>query len=306
MLTRRTFLEASIATWLTASGWSADEAPAKLAFGFSLYGMKSIPVLDAIDLCGTIGYDAIEIAALPDWPTFAARLSAKARREIAQRLVDRRISLAAVMENLPVPADDAAQRGLIDRLKQACQLGADLGDEKRPVIETILGGKPGSWDEVKRQFVDRTGQWAKIAAEAGMILAVKPHRLHAMNRPEQALWLLDQVQSSSLKLVYDFSHFQHRELTIRETLAQLLPHTAFVHIKDTVVENGKERFVLPGDGGVDYRELFEGLIRAKWSDCVCVEVSGMVSSKADYDPQAAARRSYENLLPALRNGKLRD
>ncbi len=58
-----------------------------------------------------------------------------------------------------------------------------------------------------------------------------------------------------MKLAYDYSHFQFRDLPLSETLQQMLPLTRFIHVKDTVLDKGKARFVLPGEGGFDYVPL---------------------------------------------------
>jgi sugar phosphate isomerase/epimerase len=130
-------------------------------------------------------------------------------------------------------------------------------------------------------------------------VAVKPHRFGAMNTPEQSLWLLEQVPGRWIRLVYDYSHFQHRNYALADTLRQLLPSTAMMHIKDTVIEEGKPRFVLPGEGGVDYSALLRQAATDAFTGAVCVEVSGMVQNQPGYDAIAAARRAYQNVAPAF-------
>ena len=122
---------------------------------------------------------------------------------------------------------------------------------------------------------------------------------------QQALWLLDQVRSPWIKIAYDFSHYQHRDLTMAETLKSLLPRTRFVHVKDARIENNRAVFVLPGEAGVDYPALLRQLDEGRYVGTVCVEVSGMVQNAKGYDPIAAARRSYENVEPAFRAARIR-
>ena len=108
-----------------------------------------------------------------------------------------------------------------------------------------------------------------------------------------------QVHSPWIKLAYDYSHFAFRDMPLADTLREMMPETVFVHVKDTVIEKGKATFLLPGDGDIDYPELFRQLVKLGFNGCVCVEVSGMLSSKEGYNPMMAATRSYEALAVAM-------
>jgi inosose dehydratase len=267
--------------------------------------MKSLPTADALRACAAIGYDGVELALMPGWPTEPKRLGAADRRDLRQRLADSGLVPLGLMENLAEPAADAAHRANLDRLKAAAELGQALAPQAPPVIETILGGKPAQWDQVKEQLAGRLRAWAEVAAAARTVIAVKPHVGNALHTPEGAAWLLKQVDSPWLRLAFDYSHFTLRGLPLRQTLTALVPHTAFVHVKDARGNADKFEFLLPGEGGVDYPAYFREARALRYRGPVVVEVSGQISNRPDYDPVAAARRSYTNLAPALRQAGLR-
>ena len=222
-----------------------------LSLGYSLYGMKTLPLERALAACAEIGYDAVELAAMDGWPADPAKLSVDARWQLSRQLGDLKLSLTALMENLSLDVSDDQHRRNLDRLRAAADLAHALVPQPAPLIETVLGGKPGTWEAVRDRFAARLADWEQVAAASDTVLAVKPHRFGAMNAPEHVLWLLNQVRSRWVRLVYDYSHFQHRGFRLPETLRQLAPLAAMIHIKDTVIEQGVARFVLPGDGGVD-------------------------------------------------------
>src|SRR5262245_35798610 len=238
MFSRRDFLSASVGSaglWATTGRVvGADESKRAIGLGFSLYGMKSLPLADAVKACAAIGYDAVELPVMPDWPGDSAKLSADARREFLTQMNDQGLRLAAVMENLPALGVEAQHAANLERLKRACAVGKDLAQgDQLPIVETIPGGKPGEFDAVKDRLAGRLKEWAKVAEGAKVTVAIKAHVSNALQRPEQLLWLLKQVASPYVKGAYDYSHFELQGLKMGQTMADLLPVSAFVHVKDT-------------------------------------------------------------------------
>ncbi len=308
MLSRRKFLSLAscgAALSLAPPARSQQRAKRTIGLGFSLYGMKSLTIAEALKSCAEIGYDCIELPVMAEWPADSAKLSADARREIRARLADHDLRLSALMENLPAVGEEREHAPRLDRLKRACELANDFEpDSRRPLVETILGGKAGEFESVKGLLVTRLGQWAKIAEVARTTVAIKAHVGNATQQPGQLKWLLSQVASPWLKAVYDYSHFQLQGLELGETLADLLPQTVFIHVKDTEHAAGKRGFLLPGEGSIDYGEYFRLLAESSYAGDVVVEVSGQVFGKPGYDPLAAARQCYNHLAAAMNTARI--
>lgn len=281
-------------------------APApQVSLGFSLYGMKGVKVPDALKTCADLGYDGVELVMMPDWPTEPKRLSGEERQELRKRLTDANLAVLGLMENLGEPADEAVHRGNLDRLKAAAELGHALQPKAVPVIETVLGGKPAQWDNVKDRLAERLRDWAEVGASTKTVIAIKAHVANAVHTPEGARSLVKQVNSPWLKLAYDYSHFALHKLPLAGTIKESAPETVFIHVKDSRGTPEKFEFLLPGDGDVDYEEYFKLLQAAGYRGPVVVEVSAQLSNRAGYDPVVAARRSYEKLAPALKKAGLR-
>jgi sugar phosphate isomerase/epimerase len=302
---RRASLVATALLLPTAAGRAKPTQANTIPFGFSLYGMKTLSLEAGLEACAKLGYDGVELPLMPDWPAEPKRLTKQDRQNLHRQLSDLKLTLPALMENLPPDASDTTHRRQTDRLKAAADLGNELAPDAPPLIETVLSGKVGQWDELKGLFVRRVGDWAKVAEGAKTELAVKPHRFGAMNTPEQALWLVKEVSSPWLKLAYDYSHFAGRDLPLADTLKAMLSQTRFVHVKDVRVEGGKAEFLLPGEGTTDYVALLKGLKEGGYSGCVCVEVSTGIHNQKGYDPLAAAKKCYEALAPAFAKADVR-
>lgn len=301
MFNRRRFLALSLLSpWafppqiLTA----AQDRP-RISFGFSLYGMRPLTVPEGLEACARIGYDAVELATLTGYPGEPSRLSREDRQRIRQTLTKLNLSLPAMLDNLPLAGTDANHRQNLERLQADMELGRDLVPDSPPLVETILGGRPGEWDKLRTPLATRLADYARLGEKYQTIVCIKPHRLQAMNLPEQALWLLDQVKSPWIKLAYDYSHYEHRNLALADTLKTLLPVTRFIHVKDVRLEGDRVNFLLPGETNFDYAGYFRQLREMNYVGCVCVEVSAQLQNQAGYDGVAAARRSYQNLAPAF-------
>lgn len=65
-----------------------------------------------------------------------------------------------------------------------------------------------------------------------------------MSKPSEAVELIKELDKPSwLKLCYDYSHYDFRDMPMGETLQTALPHLAHVAVKDVVMKNGRIRFV---------------------------------------------------------------
>lgn len=307
-LTRRHFMCRSAALGLLACRphrLFGAEAPAAVTFSFGTYGMKSLPTEDALRLVASIGYDGVELAVRPEWSAAPENMSAERRRLLRDLLAETGLKLTALMEHLQPSTNDAAHQAALDRLRAAAELGRDLSYDAPPLIQTTLGG--GRWEDVRSLYVDRLAEWARVGRENRTVIAIKPHRGGAMSRPEEAIWLIEQLDSTPwLRIVYDYSHYAHRDMPLEQTVKTALPYTAHIAIKDAVRQGERVTFALPGESGAfDYRPLFRLLAEGGYRGDICCEVSGAIWSKDGYDPAAVARRCYRNIAPLFAESGLR-
>ncbi len=299
MQTRRQFLQqTATAAALAAFPLSSRAAGAGISLGFSLYGMKTVPLDDALRTCAEIGYRNVELALNPGFPTEPKLLSADARKNLRSQLASLRLDVSALMLNLSLTANDEAHAKNLDAIKAAAQLAQDLVLQQ-PVTETVLGGKPTEWDNIKDRMAERLQSWAAVAAAGKITLAVKAHVGSAVNSPERLLWLLEKANSPAVKAAYDYSHFQLAGIPLADSLKTLLPQTRFIHLKDATGDAKKFQFLLPGEGKTDYAAYFKLLKQLGYNGPVVVEVSGQIFNKPSYDPIAAAKKCFAVLSAAL-------
>jgi sugar phosphate isomerase/epimerase len=86
---------------------------------------------------------------------------------------------------------------------------------------------------------------------------------------------------------------------MRKAMEQVVPRSVFVHIKDTIGPAPNHRFVLPGDGPVDFKSYAKNLIELGYRGPVLVEVSIDVFGHPGYDPVKAAEHVWQRVSAAF-------
>jgi sugar phosphate isomerase/epimerase len=294
-ITRRT----ALAALAGAAGGFATTSAIRLYIGN--YGMQSMSVDRALATIREIGYDGAELCCMPDWPSDPKKLDAAARRRIREF----GLPIPSLIEAFNLLAPEAALAATPDRIRAAASLAHDLAPNNPPLLQTVLGGRPGDFENVRQTMASRLGEWARVAQENHIRLAVKAHAGSACDTPDKLLWLVDRVSNPALAIIYDYGHFEFAGLGIEQTMNAMLPRTAFITVKDSKRVDGKPQFLLPGDGSIDYTRYFTKVKQLGWKGWVLVEVTRQLQTLPGFDPVEAARHSYANLAPVLKNLGLR-
>lgn len=263
------------------------------------YGMKDLPLEKALEIIAATGFDGVEIAARPGWDGEPGQMPPERRKAVKELLNRKRLRLTALMEHLFPATDDAQHVKDLERLRNVIDLGNSLSPEAPPLVQTVFGS--GEWESEKERLRDRLADWSRIATGSGAVLAIKPHRGGVMSQPAEALWLINELGNPpSLRMVYDYSHYAFRDLSVEDTVALSLPYIAHVAVKDAVETGGKVAFKLPGEtGNFDYARLLRLLYDGGYRGDICCEVSGMVWNEPGYDPVWTVKTCYDAMAMAF-------
>ncbi len=137
-------------------------------------------------------------------------------------------------------------------------------------------------------------QFARYAEQAGVLFSFEAHVLQIVERPEQQLWLMEQVNSPALKVNFDISHFDVLGIPTEESVQALVPDGKAVHthLKDQRGRSPDHEFLIPGEGDFDYVRYLTAMQAAGYAGYIVPEISLMVQRRPDYDPLAACTQSY--------------
>jgi len=268
---------------------------------YSTWGMPRVPIEIAVAHCAALGFDGLELTVIPGWSTDGATLDAASWRRIRRLYDDHGLALCGLCANTPLlDPDPTAQARNLARFRGYLDLAAELQQPgERLTVSTTTGGEPADWERVKGQLADCFGRLAEHARRAGVIVGMEPHVGAALHRPDQVLWLLDQVNSPALSIHFDISHFNVQGMEQETVVAQLAPRSAHTHVKDERGFALDHEFLIPGEGTMDYARYLRAMARAGYAGHIVVEISLMVQRRPDYDPLAAAAQSYRVLSRAF-------
>lgn len=123
--------------------------------------------------------------------------------------------------------------------------------------------------------------WAKVAAAAKVVIAIKPHAFGAFIVPMTACGcsIRSKARGSRRSSITATTNSRAGACGLKECVDVLIGQSVFVHVKDNLTTDGKTEFALPGDGATDYPAYLKLLRDSGTRGPVVVEVHAQVSGK---------------------------
>ncbi|VWX62405.1 hydroxypyruvate isomerase [Burkholderiales bacterium 8X] len=199
------------------------------------------------------------------------------QRELAAALKDN--GLVQVLHNLPAGDWDAGERGIAchpDRVREfregvhlAIDYAAALGC---PKLNCLVGKTPpgASSESVRQTLVGNLRYAADALQKAGIRLLIEPVNhfdlpgFH-LTRSDEALRLIDEVDSSNLLLQYDIYHAQRMEGELGHTLRHHMGRIGHIQVADNP---GRGE---PGTGEINFDFVFRAIDDAGYAGWVGCE-----------------------------------
>jgi len=191
------------------------------------------------------GYAAIELAAIPSMADhLPADEAPDVYRALGRRIAESGLAVESIGGSTNL-LDPTARVRFAALMRAAPLLGA-------PAITTGSGGRPddaASFNEVVATINDL----ARLGADLGVRLSIKPHVGQAVYSTPTALRFMAAVDRRWVGLNYDASHLYRADEDPVAALQTLAPHLATVRIRDLA---GKQ----PGPGPVENQIPGKGIL----------------------------------------------
>jgi sugar phosphate isomerase/epimerase len=231
----------------------------KLGMNTVLFGMADLPT--ALQHVAWAGYRYVELA-----------------------------GIAGMCEHVGPGADAGAVKGLLaehglevtameaattdrERLTKLFAVAREIGI---PIVNIGSGGKTGD-EESTKAAIAHIRELAKLAADSGVKLAVKPHVGQAIHNGETGLRLMNEVDAPALGLNFDPSHLFRANETPQEVASRWGSRILASHFRDCPWREGSPGEPwqqIPGRGAVDIPSTLEALKDAGYAGPLNLEVIG--------------------------------
>lgn len=145
-------------------------------------------------------------------------------------------------------------------------------------------------EEAERLFLDTARRVCDDAAGRGVAVVIEPvnrYEINFVNTLDEGAALLDRLGRANAGLMPDTFHMNIEEARPGDALARHGARVKYVHLADS-------NRLAPGQGHLDFDDVFDGLARAGYDGWASIEILPRP------DPDTAARRAAETVIPWLR------
>jgi fatty-acyl-CoA synthase len=241
-----------------------------MKIAFSTLGCPDFDWPDIYSMAKDLGFDGIEIRGLGK-DIFAIQAQPFTGEQLSNtinKLASLRLEIPCLSSGCCLKFADKAEENHSE-IVQYIELAAKL---KTPYIRVLADLEPHPTGEVDDEVVLRALQrLVPIAEDKGVTLLVETNGVYADTR--RLCTLLDHITSDVVGALWDMHHpYRFAGESPGKTVANLGAYIKYVHVKDSVVENGTIRYKMMGEGDLPIEDMmralrsinFEGYVSLEW------------------------------------------
>lgn len=152
-----------------------------------------------------------------------------------------------------------------------------------PIIRVFSFWKRGELTpEIEKRIIDAFTEPVKLAEQEGVILALENEHSCYLGTGEEVARVAKAIGSPHLQVCWDPGNaLCAGETPYPDGYEAVRGMVAHVHVKDGVQEEGKVRFVVVGEGIIDYIGQFDALRRDGYTGWVSLETHARVDGDAE-------------------------
>jgi myo-inositol catabolism protein IolH len=266
--------------------------------------LKNVSVTEMFTSVGQAGYEAVELS--PRDGFLEHRLGNRPEPEVVADLKrasrEARVEIASLFIVQPWASTDSGQRqAAVHGLRVAIDTAEELGCGR---INTEFTGTPDKPRECRDAFLRSLDEVLPAAERQGVSLTIEPHPYDFIETNAEAVDLIREVGSPTLRYLFCTPHIFHLGDDIAAMIEYAAPVLAHVHLADTfrparVILNPPDpgarihQHLDIGQGEVGWETVFSALEQTGFSDLATVAVFAWPDrALASAEHNRAALRRY--------------
>ncbi len=261
-----------------------------MKLGFFTNAFKNFSLEYALDSLSELGYNGIELWCKGQHITPYDK--AERVDEIKKLLAERGLEIYALSAHLDfITASDELRAANIDKFKLVMDLARKFGVKKVVTASGYLDEVPSSERRgMDKRFYDSMVELGEYAKSKKMIIALEPEPEKLLKTPSQAVELIEKIGIPVFRTVCDMSHAIALNMTPVEFIREMEEYLGHIHLDDAVYGQHPHKHLIPGDGEIDYKEVFSYLEDIGYDDWISMELNQHTEK-----PKEAAMKAIDHL-----------
>ena len=240
-----------------------------MKISFSTIACPDYSWVDIYSMAKDLGFDGIEIRGMgDDFAAYKAMPFTEANRpKTMAKLKALNIEIPCLSSGCCLKFKEQ-EAETIAELTEYCKLAQQINAPYIRVLADLEAAPNGEVDDA--YVAEQLKKLAPIAEQYDVTLLVETNGVYSDTRRLRAL--LDSVNSHKIAALWDMHHpYRFAGESPEQTVANLGELIKYVHIKDSVMENGKVVYKMMGEGDLPIQKMIEALQSIQYTGYVSLE-----------------------------------
>lgn len=240
-----------------------------MKISFSTIACPDYSWVDIYSMAKDLGFDGIEIRGMgDDFAAYKAMPFTEANRpKTMAKLKALNIEIPCLSSGCCLKFKEK-EAETIAELTEYCKLAQQINAPYIRVLADLEAAPNGAVDDA--YVAEQLKKLAPIAAQYDVTLLVETNGVYSDTHRLRAL--LDSVNSHKIAALWDMHHpYRFAGESPEQTVANLGELIKYVHIKDSVMENGKVVYKMMGEGDLPIQKMIEALQSIQYTGYVSLE-----------------------------------
>lgn len=256
--------------------------------GFFSNAFKNFSLEYCADALGKSGYKGVELWCKGQHIT--PYDAADRIKYVASLLSSKKLEIIALSAHLDyITENEIIRKENIEKFKKVIELAKKFNVKKVVTASGYLHGKKPS-KKMEKRFLDAMKEIGEKADEERIIVCLEAEPEKFLKTPAQVVKYIEELGEDRFKAVCDLAHAIALDKTPREFMGELGGLLHHVHLDDAKYNQKPHKHLIPGEGDVDYGDVFDYLKENRYREWISVELN----RSTEY-PREAAEKAMEFL-----------